>query len=811
MQFNWLELTFQDLRFGIRTLARSPGFSLLAILSLALGIMATTAMYSVVHAVILDPFPYKDVDSLMSVQVRGPNEPYGRTWYSTDQFLEIAERSQIFEGVIASTISDVLWTGRGEPQRLRGNYVTTNTFDVMGVPPLVGRGVVPSDGAPGAAPIVVLGHRFWQRQFGGDFGVVGQQLRLNGTMRTIVGVMPQRFMWRGADVYIPIVFERGTVIEGVRQVHLLGRLEPGTTAPMAEQDLRPIIEDMQKREPGQFPPKWRVSLLSFKETFPSSIRETLWVLFGAVGLLLLIACVNVSNLLLSRAAGRHREMAMRSALGAGRGRLIRQLLTESVLLALAGGVLGTALAYGALRAIIALVPRNTIPDESVVEINATVLLFTVAVCLATAIVFGLAPAWQASKTNLVESLKDTGRSLGGGRRQTWLRGTLVVVEVALSVMLLVGASLMLRTLVAMQRADLGIRTERLLTVRVPLPESRYANAADRIAFFRELLDRLHSMPGIRESGLNSGLHPFGGWGVAVTVSGSTVQDDRSILLHQINPGYLKALGITLVAGRLFDEREVDARRQVAIVNQAFLWRYLNGQDGLGRTVRLRDADRPPFELASDSFEIVGVVRDTVNRNLRNEVQPELYVPYTVTARADRLAVLTHANPADSLAAIRNAVYAIDREQPLTNVETMDTLLDDFVFAGPRFSLTLFAVFAALGLTLAVVGVYGVIAHGVTRRTPEIGVRVALGATGAAIVRMVLAGGLKLMAVGLVFGLAASAAAARAMRELVWNISPWDPLSFLAVAAVLVLVGLQACLWPAVRATRIDPAIALRRE
>src|SRR5207249_1067101 len=395
-----------DFRHALRMLLKQPGFTVVAVLTLALGIMATTAIYSVIHAVVLDPFPYKNVDSLMSVKVWDPGQRGYRIDYSSDQFLEFVERASIFEGVIASTITDVLWTGDGDPQRLRGNYGTPNTFQIMGVPPLLGRTIQPSDGEPVAAPVAVLGYRFWQRQFGGDPGVVGRQLRLNDKVRTVVGVMPKRFMWRGADVYLPIVFERGRVIEGVRYVHLLGRLKRGVTEAQAEADLRPIIEDLRTRDPSQFPDKWRVGLLSFKETFPSDIRENLWILFGAVGLLLLIACANVSNLLLSKATARQKEMAVRAALGASRARLIRQLLIESLILGVAGGVLGTALAFGGLQAILALVPTNTIPDESEITLNTAVLLFTLLVSVLTSVVFGLAPALHTCTRDLANPLRE---------------------------------------------------------------------------------------------------------------------------------------------------------------------------------------------------------------------------------------------------------------------------------------------------------------------------------------------------------------------------------------------------------------------
>ena len=807
----WLDEVKADLRFGARSLASTPAVTSLAVLSLALGILSTTAMYSVVHGVVLDPFPYKDVDRLMSVQILDADARGGRMSYPIDEFLEIAERNTVFEGTIASTISDVLWTGDGEPQRVRGNHGTMNTFRVMGVPPLLGRVPTDTDARPDTAPVVVLGHRFWQRQFGGDAAVLGRKLTLNGVARTVIGVMPKRFMWRGADVYVPLVFARGNVLEGVRRVHLLGRLKAGATRARAEADLRPILEDLQRRDPSRFPPQWRVELVSFAETFPSSIRETLWILFGAVGLLLLIACVNVSSLLLSRGAARRKELAVRAALGAGRGRLLRQLLAESLLLAGVGGALGVPLAYAGLRAIVALVPPDTIPDESEIAINAVVLLFTLLVSMGTALVFGLAPAWHGSRVDLADTLKDSARSTTGGRGPARVRNVLVVAEVALSMILLVGAALMLRTVRALQQVDHGIRADHVLTLRVPLPEARYPDAARRSAFMRALLERVAAMPTVAAAGVNTGMHPFGNFATTVEVPSQATTDTRPVVIHQVDGGYFVALGIRLVQGRLFGTADIDGRAPLAIVNETFVRRRLPGGRVLGETVRVPGLRTAPWSLEDDSFQIAGVVKDTLNRSLRHEVQPELYLPYTLTGRADRLAVLTRPEPPAVMQDVRAQVYAIDKDQPVTEMKTIGAFLDDFTFSGPRFSLVLFSIFAALGLLLAVIGVYGVISHAVSRRAQEIGVRIAIGASTAQIVRTVVVGGVKLVAAGIGIGLVASAAAARLVQQLVWKVSPFDPLSFVAVSGVLLVAGLLACAWPALRAARIDPLSTLRGE
>lgn len=809
---NGLALFLRDLRFGARHLAGSGLFAAITIGSLALGIGGSTAMYSVVHAVILDPFPYKDVDRLASVVIR---DPAGRTanWshYPIDQFLEIAQRNSVFGYVTASTWSDVIWTGSGEPRRLRGNHCTMNTFEAMGVAPLIGRATTPSDAAESAESVTLLGYKFWQREFGGDPRVLGRKLLLNDKARTIIGVMPPRFMWRGADVYLPDVFHRGQDVEGVHAVDLIARLKPGVTAPQAQADLRPIIEELAQRAPNDFPKKWRVELRTFKETFPSGITDALWILFGAVGLLLVIACVNVSNLLLSRAAYRRREIAIRASLGASRARLVGQLLAESMVLAVAGGALGVVVAFAGLRGIIAMVPPGTIPDEAHIALNAPVLLFTLAVSLTAAILFGLAPALHLSGRDIVTPLKEAGRGTSGGVRQRFVRSSLVVGEVALSLMLLVGATLMIRTLFSLQDANLGFRPDRILTLRIPFSDQRYPDAARRVAFLQDLLGRVESVPGVSAAGVDTGFPPLGNWEMPVEMIGAAQQDTRPALVDQASEGFVKVMGIPLVQGRFFTSAEVNSRLHLAVVNQAFVKRYSAGRDAPGRVIRLLRLKTAPANLTDPSFQIVGVVKDTLNRIQTNETVPEVYIPHTLAGMADRLFVKSQARPEALEKPIAAQVYAIDPGQPVMDMGTLETALRDDVYARPRFNLLLFAVFAVLGLILALFGVYGVIANSVSQRTREIGIRLALGASFPQVIGMVLSLGAKLVAAGILLGLLGSLASVRVLSGLVRNVSTFDPYSFVAVTLLLFAAGLLASFWPARRAARVDPVTALRDE
>jgi predicted permease len=632
---------------------------------------------------------------------------------------------------------------------------------------------------------------------------------LNGKVRTVIGVMPPRFMWRGADVYLPLDFRRGIIQEGVQFVHVLGRLKPGITSAQAEADLLPIIEEMKRQTPASFPTQFRVGLLSFADTFPSGITDVLWALFASVGLLLLITCANVSNLLLAHALHRSREMAIRVSLGAPRLRLIRQLLTESMVVALIGGILGVALAWLGTKGILAMVPQFTIPDEADVRLNLPVLAFAALISMTTSVCFGLLPALQSSRGDLVEPLKAGGRT-GSGRRESWLSGGLVIAEVSLSLMLLVAAALMVRSLLRVTQADYGVDTQGVLVARIPLDPSRYPLPERRAVFVTDLIERLKNVHTVESAAVNTGYHPFGNAAAPVVVPGIT--DDRPVTVHSITADYPRVFRIPLRRGRLLDETEVRARRPLAVVSESFVQWYLPGRDPVGATFRVPRLAEPPFRLSSNSFEIVGVVGDTRSAFTR-EVRAEVYIPVTLGGPANFGVVVRprSGDPAALVPTLRAAITEMDKDQPIMDAEPVDRFVARFVTAGAKFNVVLFGVFGALGLALVTVGIYGVIANSVARRTREIGVRMALGATMADVVRLVVGRGARLIAAGLVIGLAGGLAAARYLESMLRGGSPYDPLSTVAVVALLAFTGLLASWFPARRAAKIAPMDALRGE
>jgi predicted permease len=799
-------IRWADLRLAARQIRRYPGVAGTAIVSLALGIGSATAVFSVVYGVVLDPFPYRDVGSLMSIQVSEQGRRGGRLYYTVDQFLDLRDGTSLFEGVTASTISDLFWTGRAAPERLRGNHTTYDGLEIMGVPALVGRIFTRADRGNN---VCVLGFRFWQRQFGGDQGVLGQTLLLNGKTRTIVGVMPPRFMWRGADVYVPLDFRRGVAEEGVQYVHVVGRVKPGVTQARAEAELRPVIDQMRQKAPGSFPARYRVSLLSFADTFPSGISDVLWALFAAVGLLLLISCANVSNLLIAHSFHRAREMAVRISMGATRRNLIRQLLTESTVVALLGGALGVALAWAGMKGILAMVPAQTIPDEAEVRLNWPVLAFAAAISMTTTILFGLLPALQSARKDVVEPLKSGGRA-GSTRRESWISGGLVVTEVGLSLMLLTAAALMGRSLIRVTSFDYGVETAGVLTSRIPMDPRRYADHERRTAFAVQLLDRLKGNAAVDSAAANTGYHPFGNSAMPVVAPG--VSDNRPVIVHSITADYPRVFHIPLRRGRLPGETDIRARRQIAVVSENFVRRYFPGRDPIGATFRAPRLSEQPYGLSSDAFEVIGVVGDTKIPFGRQDF-PEAYIPFTLSG-PETFAVVIRAktgNPRALVPVLRAAMAELDKDQPLMDAEPVDYFIARYVAAGPKFSVVLFGAFGFLGLALVTVGIYGVIANAVARRTREIGLRMAVGATVADVMRMVIGRGVRLIAFGVVLGVFGGLGAAGYLETLLRGGTPYDPLSLMAVIAVLAITGIVACWVPARRAARIAPMDALRVE
>jgi predicted permease len=595
-------------------------------------------------------------------------------------------------------------------------------------------------------------------------------------------------------------------------VHVLGRLKPGVSEAQADADLRPVLTDIwRRRGDSPVPASFSIQLLSFSESFRSDLADTLWVLLAAVGLLLLIACANVSNLLLARASAREREIAIRAALGADRWRIARQMLTEGLVLAAAGGALGIAFAYAGLAAVLSLIPPDTIPDESYVRMNLPVLIFAVLVSGLSTILIGVLPALQAARRDVAGPLKDARAVSGGGAGSA--RSALVVLEVSLSVVLLVGAAMMVRSLVGLVEKDLGVQADRVLSLRVPLAERRYPTVERRAQFITAVLDRLRELPGVSLATTSSALPVFGGFGSLVEIPGASSADRRGAIVYETTPDYAPIAGVRLVTGRYLQSADVVSARHVAVVNQVFVHRYLADEPALGRRVRLNYLGAPPIEAADDTVEIVGVAADRINAGpTRAEGPlPEVHIPFTLAAARTFLLVRSDVPPERIQEQVRRTIYAVDPDQPVTDVRTLATVFDEYSLSGARFSLILFGLFAALGLTMAAIGVYGVLSYAVTRQTPEIGVRMALGASRSDIVAMVLRRGAVLLAIGLAVGIVAGLGASRVIASQVFGAGAIDVAALAGAIAVLAVVGLQACVWPALRASRVSPMIALRAE
>jgi predicted permease len=807
----------QDIRFGLRSLAKSRGFTTVAVVTLALGIGSSTALFSVIENVLVEPFPYVDSSRLMSLQIVDTerSEPGGRPVFTAPELLDYMEQNQAFDRAIASSPLDVLYTTGEGTERFEGYLVTPGTFEFFGMPALLGRVMEPADYEPGAPPVFILRYKTWIARFSADPGILNRNYVLNGVSRTLVGIMPPRFAWGDADLWIPETPRRGVdTSQGAfhRMWFFLGHLKPGLSMREAEAGLDVVARRLATVYPRDYPKHFKVRLETLADMVVGRFRTTLFIVLAAVGLLLLIGCGNVANLLLARATAREKEFAVRAALGASRLRVVRQLLVESLLLALAGAVLGALVAWGGLKALVAVVPPQIIPAEAVIRLNTTVLLFTLAVAVATALVFGLVPALFVARRDINEPLRDSGKGTTGGFRRGRLRDAVVVLEVALCLSLLVGAGLLMRSFVALREVKLGFDPGHVLVARLPLPQDRYKTAEQVAGFYRPLLARLKALPGVVDATETSTLPPFGGPRTDVEVAGRTHSEKWTAIFQLLSEGYPSVLRVPFVQGRGFTEAEVADARKVAVVNQTFANKYLDPQNPLGQSVQIAQLLEFADKVGDPWFEVIGVVRDLKNQGLQDEPLPEVWLPYTVTGSGERgILVRTAQDPAALLDAVRKEIWATDRSVAVTLTGTLEGFIAQFAHAGPRFGFVMMTLFAGIGLVLVAIGVYSVIAYTTARQTHEIGIRMALGAGRKDVLAMVVRMGARLVGLGVLVGLLASLGLARAISSQLFGVSAHDPATLLSVAALLLVIGLAACWIPARRATKVDPLVALRYE
>jgi putative ABC transport system permease protein len=803
----------RDLRFGFRLLRRAPGFTAVAVIALGLGIGANTSIFSVIYATYLAPLPLRDPNRLVMIWTQTPG---GRSSTAPADFLEWQRQTTAFEGLTA-------WTGRGvnlatneRPEFVPVGMTTPSLLRMMGYgyPLTLGRDFADDETTLGRNRVVLLSHRLWRERFGANPQIAGTQVRIDGTPYTVIGVLaPGAGDRHEYQMWMPLAFAPSEVTHDNHWLTVMGRLKPGVTIEQADAEMKTIAQNLATTFPASNARK-SVSVEAFRNNFVrDSVKSALWLLVGAVAFVLLIACANVANLLLARGTVRQRELAVRASLGASRVEIVRQLITESLVLALAGGVAGVVLAFILLDVIVALLPQYTLPTEADLRVSMPVLLATLAVCVVSGVLFGSAPAWQAARTDMNETLKDGGRSAVSGRHG--LRRALVAIEFALALTLLAGGGMAVSSFIALANVDLGIQPERLLTFTVPVTRGRLAGD-DRIAgFYRELHDRLQEIPGVTGVAMSGGL-PVRDYGFQVQVSSSSqpvanLAERPGVRYKMVTPDYFKTYGVQMVQGRTFTAHDRASAQPVAVVNEAFVKRYLSNVDPL--TERL-SFSRPVADQLKrgdpTEWQIVGVYRNLRNAGVRDDPQPEINVPFEQSPWPQMtMAVRTTGDPVSFRSSIAAAVQAVDAELPIANVKPMEQIIGEGI-AGDRFNSVLFGAFAALALLLAAVGVYGVMSFVVAQRTPEIGLRVALGAERGRVLQQMLREGMTPALVGTGIGLAGAYFVTRAMRGLVYGASATDAAMAVAIVALAMLgIAFVACLIPARRAASVDPMVALK--
>jgi putative ABC transport system permease protein len=813
-----------DFRYALRDLRKNRRFSLIAIFALALGIGASTVVFSVVYNVFFHALPYKDFDRSVVFEIRNTMNvggSKGRAYFSPEEFRAFREQNHVFEDMIAHGVVGRLFYDDGKSTRVLppGEVVSTNTFDYLGVPPLLGRTISEEDGRPGATPVFVMNYRLWEREFGGDPNILGKSFILRGTPRTLVGIMPARFNAFGASLWMAM---RTDEVGG----NLIGRLRPDVSVQVAGAELDAIAHRLQKATTrGGFPEKFTVVAQTLVDSVIGGFKTTLYALLAAVFLLLLIACSNVANLLLARATAREREIAMRVTLGATRDRLIRQLLVESFVLAAAASAVGWGLAHFGLNAVITLIPAGTLPEETVIRMNAPVLLLTLGVTFLSTILCGLAPALHVVRGDVQPHLTGSGKGTGVGFRQGKLRAVLVVAEVALSIVLLIGAGLLMRSFLILTRVDLGFNPKNVLYFELVWRDSYNFSWSDpasiskvrtrKNSVTRQLLDRMRAVPGVLSAAECDEEPPLKFDSTDVIIPGRPHAERWEARLESVSEDYFQTLGVPLLSGRDFSEDDVNAGRHVMVINQAFVREYFPNEDPLGRKVKLAALDQAYRDAPRDTyFEIVGVVANYKSRDYENpswQEFPEAFIPYSVEMFYWRtIMARTSVDVSAVLGSVAKEVQSVDPGVAIGISGTLEASLREF-YRGPQFELVTLTAFSVIGLVLVVIGVFSVMGYTVSLQTREIGIRMALGAQQRNILRLVLLNGLRLVVAGILGGLLASYALTRFLASQIPGVSVTDPTTFAAVVAIVVSAGLTGCLLPARRAAQTDPLVALRYE
>jgi putative ABC transport system permease protein len=802
----------QDLRFGVRMLTKHPGFTLVAVITLALGIGANTAIFSVVNTVLLRPLPYKDPNRLVMVWEDAAQQGFPRNSTTPANFIDWRDQNQVFEGMAALGRQSFNLTGVGEPEKIEGRRVSANLFDLLGVEPQLGRAFLREEDQPGANRVVIMSHGLWQRRFGSDINIIGKPLTLNGESFTVVGVMRPDFQFpsREAEMWVPLAFSPGEAANRGRHfLEVIARTKPGITLQQAQAEMDTIAARLQQQYPDMVTSNGSV-VISLHEQVVGDIKTALLVLLSAVGLVLLIACANVANLLLARAAVRQKEIAIRVALGAGRLRLIRQFLTESILLAGLGGGVGLLMSLWGINLLKAFIPEN-ISQVEAVTVDAKVLGFTLVVSLLTGLIFGLAPMTQASKLDLNETLKEGGRDSAAGRLGNRIRGLLVIAEVAVSLILLVGAGLLINSFMRLSHIDPGFRANNLLTMRVVLPELKYADHRRRSAFYTDLVSRVEALPGVRSAAVTNWIPlVLQGDTVGISIEGRPdpgPAERPDVVTRVVSPHYFTTMGIELLQGREFGEQNRGGSHVVVVISETMARRLWPGEDPIGKRITPGTPDNP-----DDWCEIIGVVKDVRQFQLDADPKPQMYFTYEQAGffAPNHLVVRTDVEPQSLAATVRGTVWGIDKDQPVSNISTMEDILSESV-ARQRFSTLLLGIFAAVALVLAAVGIYGVMSYSVAQRTREIGIRMALGAQSSDVLELVIGHGMRLALVGVTVGLIGAFVLTRLMQSLLFGVSATDPVTFAVIALLLTGVALLACYLPARRAVKVDQMIALRYE